>query len=222
MCALCNSFDVRPDKATWYRVTAKVPLVAVTGHFNARGFVAQVAYRVRHIEFPIAFCAQLFPVDGAGRLYAYYKQVAIVAKLGLAEQPHLNVSTIALADGVGENMIAEDVTFEEVALSVSQLRDDSMESLDGGGGDKESRAFQVCFDRSRYLRNDRLALVLGRLCAVLESGTRDGPRAEQDSARVFAAAIQRSCARAFELVTFEEKTAAAAMNAGYAESSLFA
>ena len=101
----------RKDKGTWYRVSVKVPLMAISGQFRARGFVAQ-----------------LFPVDGSGRMQAYYKQVTMVAKIGIVEPSASNVSYITLvdADNPENSMEAEDVTFEEVALSVTQMRDDSI------------------------------------------------------------------------------------------------
>lgn len=97
--------------------------MAISGHFSATGFVAQ-----------------LFPVEGKGRVYGYYKQVNLVAKLAIIE-PLDNSTSMRLMDG--ESLVADDLTFEEVALSVTQWRDDGLETLDGGGGDKESRSFQV-------------------------------------------------------------------------------
>lgn len=88
--------------------------MAISGHFSARGFIAQ-----------------LFPVDGTGRLSAYYKQVTMVAKIGIVEPSGTSSngsSFITLVDSENaENSIeAEDVSFEEVALSVTQMRDDSL------------------------------------------------------------------------------------------------
>lgn len=116
-------FNTEPTPS-WYKVHIRVPLIAVSGRFNAKGFVAQ-----------------LFPVEGSGRVYGYYKQVSIVAKLAVIE-PLDNTTSLQLADE--DSILADDVTFEEVALSVTQWRDDGdMETLDGGGGDKDSKSFQV-------------------------------------------------------------------------------
>ncbi|KAI1302417.1 hypothetical protein HDE_02514 [Halotydeus destructor] len=113
----------RFENVSWFKVQFKIPLVAISGHFFAQGLVGE-----------------LFPVQGSGRLSALYKQVQIAAKIGLVEPEAINGS-LRLAEG--ESLIAEDVTFEDLSLSVTHEMNGVVDVIDAGGSDRDGRASQV-------------------------------------------------------------------------------